>query len=78
MQWRKMAPPSADWGHGKLALFKKNSELHHELELLHWRKVGFDQVGAMQRAGVRILAGTDVGNGRLISGAACADYYTYS
>jgi len=47
-----MAPPSADWAQNELALFKKNSEL----------------VGAMQRAGVRILAGTDVGNGWLIPG----------
>jgi hypothetical protein len=51
-QWRKMAPPSADWAHSELALFKKNSEL----------------VGAMRRAGVRILAGTDVGNGWLVPG----------
>jgi Amidohydrolase family len=52
IQWRKMAPPSADWAHSELALFKKNSEL----------------VGAMHRAGVRILAGTDVGNGWLVPG----------
>jgi hypothetical protein len=51
-QWRGMATPPDDWAASELALFRKNSEL----------------VGAMKKAGVRILAGTDVGNTWLVPG----------
>ncbi len=51
-QWRKMPPPPPDWAESERALFEKNSEL----------------VTAMKRSGVRILAGTDVGNAWIVPG----------
>jgi Amidohydrolase family len=52
IQWRSMSAPPDDWAQSQRALFRKNMEL----------------LGTMKRAGVHILAGTDVGNAWLVPG----------
>jgi hypothetical protein len=51
-QWRAIPAPPEEWTQSQRSLLRKNMEL----------------LGAMKRAGVRILAGTDVGNAWLVPG----------